>query len=74
MNNIFSVLNSYKEPRKDGTYNEIVICTKSGKDYLGTLKEWDSINHNLVALLSGGGSLAYIDIGSIEAVKVIFPA
>jgi hypothetical protein len=71
---IFSLLQLYSQP-KDDLYDGLLIRTKSGGEYEGSLVNWNPMSApSLICITGDRGRKTYLDRESIESVSIINPA
>lgn len=74
MSTIFGTLRESAR-EKNGHFDGIEIRTKSGADHAGSLAKWKlEATSQVVCLVSDKNQMVYIDIQSIESVRIVNPA
>lgn len=74
MSNMFSILREHACAIK-GHFSGLKIRTKSGDDHYGTLARWSpDITPQVVCLVEDGKQPTYVEISSIESIRIINPA
>lgn len=73
MNSIYAILKHSAIPKANGFFDTLLIGTKSGNKFSGTLAKWKPEKSTHIVVICHENDLSYVEIDSIESVTIANP-